>query len=81
MAITVQEDGTNSYIDVPLGTTIKNAESQEVISEITEEGEEYTIVKEVWEEEEITFQISPKSNSKILSARRRYNRRLVYIRA
>ena len=39
------KDGTNSYIDVPLGTTIKNAESQEVISEITEEGEEYTIVK------------------------------------
>ncbi len=39
------KDGTNSYIDVPLGTTIKNAESKEVISEITEEGEEYTIVK------------------------------------
>jgi len=39
------KDGTNSYIDVPLGTTIKNAESQEVISEITEEGEEYSIVK------------------------------------
>jgi len=39
------KDGNNSYIDVPLGTTIKNAESQEVISEITEEGEEYTIVK------------------------------------
>ena len=39
------KDGNNSYIDVPLGTTIKNTESQEVISEITEEGEEYTIVK------------------------------------
>ena len=39
------KDGTNSYIDVPLGTIIKNAESKEIISEITEEGEEYTIVK------------------------------------
>tara|TARA_B100000427_G_C15485488_1_gene585090 strand:+ start:128 stop:1126 length:999 start_codon:yes stop_codon:yes gene_type:complete len=39
------KDGENSYIEVPLGTTIKNAENGEIIGEITEEGEEFILVK------------------------------------
>ena len=38
-------DGKNSYIDVPLGTIGKDAETGEVLFEITEEGEEHIIVK------------------------------------
>ena len=34
-------DGTDIYIDVPLGTVIRNTETQEVIHEITEAGQEY----------------------------------------
>jgi GTP-binding protein len=39
------KDGKNSYIDVPLGTIGKDAETGEVLFEITEEGEEHVIVK------------------------------------
>ncbi len=39
------KDGANSYLDVPLGTTAKNAETGEVLFEITENGEEFTLVK------------------------------------
>ena len=39
------KDGKSSYIDVPLGTIGKDAETGEVIFEITEEGEEHIIVK------------------------------------
>ena len=37
--------GKVSYIDVPLGTIGKDAETGEVLFEITEEGEEHVIVK------------------------------------
>ena len=39
------KDGKSSYIDVPLGTIGKDAETGEVLFEITEEGEEHFIVK------------------------------------
>ena len=39
------KDGANSYLDVPLGTTAKDAETGEMLFEITEDGEEYTLVK------------------------------------
>ena len=39
------KDGVNSYIDVPLGTIIKHANKKDVLFEITEDKEEYTIVK------------------------------------
>ena len=39
------KDGANSYLDVPLGTTAKNAETGEMLFEITEDGEEFTLVK------------------------------------
>jgi len=39
------KDGKNSYIDVPLGTIGKDAETGEVLFEITDEGEEHIIVK------------------------------------
>jgi len=39
------KDGKSSYIDVPLGTIGKDAETGEVLFEITEEGEENIIVK------------------------------------
>jgi len=39
------KDGKSSYIDVPLGTIGKDAETGEVLFEITEEGEEHVIVK------------------------------------
>jgi len=39
------KDGKSSYIDVPLGTIGKDAETGEVLFEITEEGEEHIIVK------------------------------------
>ena len=38
------KDGENSYLDVPLGTTAKDAETGEILFEITEDGEEFTIV-------------------------------------
>ena len=38
------KDGANSYLDVPLGTTAKDAETGEMLFEITEDGEEYTLV-------------------------------------
>jgi len=37
-------DGQDVYLDVPLGTVIKNADTEEVIMEITEEGEEKVIL-------------------------------------
>ncbi len=39
------KDGKSSYIDVPLGTIGKDAETGEVLFEITEEAEEHIIVK------------------------------------
>ena len=39
------KDGESSYIEVPLGTIIKHAESGEVLFEITDDAEEITIVK------------------------------------
>lgn len=37
--------GNDEIIDVPLGTVIKNAETGEVMCEITEDGEEYIVAK------------------------------------
>ena len=39
------KDGKSSYIDVPLGTIGKDAETGEILFEITDEGEEHVIVK------------------------------------
>ena len=38
-------EGAIEYIDVPLGTVIRDTETQEVIHEITEDGEEYFIAE------------------------------------
>ena len=38
-------DGEDMYIDVPLGTTIKDTETDKVIFEITEEGQEFIAAK------------------------------------
>ncbi|WP_378186753.1 GTPase ObgE [Aquimarina sp. W85] len=38
-------DGEDVYVDVPLGTVIRDTETQEIIFEITEEGQEYIIAK------------------------------------
>lgn len=37
-------DGANTIIDLPLGTVIKDAETEEIICEVVEEGEEHIIV-------------------------------------
>ena len=39
------KDGKNSYLEVPLGTTAKDAETGKMLFEITEDGEEFTLVK------------------------------------
>lgn len=39
------KDGANSYIDVPLGTTAKDAETGKILFEITEDKEEFVLVK------------------------------------
>ena len=39
------KDGENSYIDVPLGTIAKNADTEEILFEITEDKEEFIMVK------------------------------------
>jgi GTP-binding protein len=39
------KDGESNYIDVPLGTTGKDEETGEILFEITEDGEEFTMVK------------------------------------
>ena len=39
--------GEDIYIDVPLGTVIKDTQTEEVICEITEKGQEVIVVKEV----------------------------------
>jgi GTPase len=39
------KEGANSYIDVPLGTTAKDTETGEVLFEVTEEAEEFVLVK------------------------------------
>ena len=39
------KDGANSYIAVPLGTIAKDGESGEILFEITDDGEEITMVK------------------------------------
>lgn len=38
-------DGADVYMDVPLGTVVKNAETNEIIFEITEQGEEKILVE------------------------------------
>jgi GTP-binding protein len=37
-------DGADSYIDVPLGTLIKHPETQDILGEITEEGQEFILM-------------------------------------
>ena len=39
------EDGDDMYVDVPLGTVVRDTETNDVIFEITEQGEEQIIVK------------------------------------
>ena len=39
------KDGANSYIDVPLGTTAKDSETGKMLFEVTEDGEEFILVK------------------------------------
>ncbi len=39
------KDGENSYIDVPLGTIARDAESGKILFEITDDGEEFTMVE------------------------------------
>ena len=39
------KDGADIYVDVPLGTVVKNSETEEVIFEITEDGEEKILVE------------------------------------
>ncbi len=39
------KDGEDKYIDVPLGTIVKDGETQEVLFEITKEGEEIILVE------------------------------------
>ena len=39
------KDGDDVYIDVPLGTIIRNSETEEIIFEITEDGEERILVE------------------------------------
>jgi GTP-binding protein len=39
------KEGEDEYLDVPLGTVAKNAETGEVICEITEEGQEFILVE------------------------------------
>ncbi|RXG12638.1 GTP-binding protein [Leeuwenhoekiella aestuarii] len=38
-------DGEDMYIEVPLGTVIRDTETQEILKEITEEGQEYIIAE------------------------------------
>lgn len=38
-------DGEDQYIEVPLGTVIRNSETNEIIKEITEDGEDYIVAK------------------------------------
>lgn len=38
-------EGANEYIEVPLGTVIRDTETQEIIHEITEDGKEYLIAE------------------------------------
>ena len=38
-------EGADVYIDVPLGTIIRDPETEEQLYEITEEGEEYIIMR------------------------------------
>lgn len=39
------KEGSDEYLDVPLGTVAKDAETGEVICEITEDGQEFILVK------------------------------------
>lgn len=39
------KEGADEYLDVPLGTVAKDAETGEVLCEITEEGQEFILVK------------------------------------
>lgn len=38
-------DGEDSYIEVPLGTVIRDTESNEILKELTEEGQEYIVAE------------------------------------
>ncbi len=37
-------DGKNQYLEVPLGTVVKDPDTDEIIAEITEDGEEYVVM-------------------------------------
>ena len=39
------KDGKDTYVEVPLGTVVRNAETQEILFEITENGQEKILVK------------------------------------
>ncbi|WP_298473395.1 GTPase ObgE [uncultured Maribacter sp.] len=39
------EDGTDVYLEVPLGTIVKDPETEEIVHEITEDGQEIIILK------------------------------------
>ena len=39
------KDGESSYIEVPLGTILKDAKNEKILFEITENNEEFTILK------------------------------------
>ena len=38
-------DGEDMYIEVPLGTVIRDTETQEILKEITEEGQEFIVAE------------------------------------
>lgn len=38
-------DGTDAYIDVPLGTVVRDTETGEVLKELTEDGQEYIVAE------------------------------------
>ncbi|MDT0645482.1 GTPase ObgE [Zunongwangia sp. F260] len=38
-------DGSDEYVDVPLGTVIRDTETEEIIHEITEDGKEYIVAE------------------------------------
>lgn len=37
-------DGKNQYLEVPLGTVVRDPDTEEIIAEITEDGEEYVVM-------------------------------------
>ena len=62
--IVLEKNGKNSYIDVPLGTIVKNAETNKIICEITKNDDEHILVKGgSGGRRKFTFQIIYKSDS------------------